>query len=155
MNYWRLSKVLHLNLSIFRLPFSYLKKISPDFAPESPLSWKKIPFAIFNLLFEILPSGLFKRFKDEAIATVQPLSISHYFLEAIILLPHSYVSSFLFLVLNNNHSTKDQHELPPLSPFPIRAEECSESVRNPSDRHTQTPQKPERADESRTQTHRN
>ena len=33
--------------------------------------------------------------------------------------------------------------------------ERSESVRNPSDRHTQTPQKPERVDESRTQTHRN
>ena len=31
----------------------------------------------------------------------------------------------------------------------------SEFVRNPSDCHTQTPQKPERADESRTQTHRN
>ena len=33
--------------------------------------------------------------------------------------------------------------------------ERSESVRNPSDRHTQTPQKPERVDESRTQAHRN
>ena len=32
---------------------------------------------------------------------------------------------------------------------------CSESVRNPSDRHTQTPQKPERAADSSTQTHRN
>ena len=36
-----------------------------------------------------------------------------------------------------------------------RREPCSESVRNPSDSHTQTPQKPERADDSRTQTHRN
>ena len=33
--------------------------------------------------------------------------------------------------------------------------EGSETVRNPSDRHTQTPQKPERTDESCTQTHRN
>ena len=33
--------------------------------------------------------------------------------------------------------------------------ERSEFVWNPSDRHSQTPQKPERADESRTQTHRN
>ena len=36
------------------------------------------------------------------------------------LLPHLNVSSLPFLLLNNNHSTKDQHEFPPLSPFPIR-----------------------------------
>ena len=89
--------------------------MSSDFAPESPLSREKILFAIFNFLFQIPPSDLFKRFKGEAIATVQPLSISDYFL-----IPHLNVSSLPFLLLNNNHSTKDQHEFPPLSPFPIR-----------------------------------
>ena len=48
------------------------------------MSREKIMFAVFNLLFEIPPPDLFKRFKGEAIATVQPLSISHNFLQAII-----------------------------------------------------------------------
>ena len=64
----------------FPLIIQLSQKMSPDFAPESPLSREKILFAIFNLLLEIPPSDLFKRFKGEAIATVQPLSISHYFL---------------------------------------------------------------------------
>ena len=112
-----------------------------------------ILFAIFNLLFEIPPSDLFKRFKGEAIATVYftLLPVSDH------LLPHLNVSSLPFLLLHNNHSTKDQPEFPPLSSFPIRgafgvrSESVGSSYPDPTKTRTRgrvpypDPQKPDRA----------
>ena len=72
---------LKFEFESFPLTIQLSQKMSRDFAPESPLSREKIMLANFNLLFEeIPPSDLFKHFKGEGIATVQPLSISHYFL---------------------------------------------------------------------------
>ena len=92
--------------------------MSLNFAPESPLS---------------------RRFKGEAIATVQPLSISLLPVSDHLLL-YLNVSSLPFLLLSNNHSTKDQHEFPPLSPFPIRGAfgVRSESVGSSYSDHTKT-----------------
>ena len=73
------------------------------------------------------------------------------------LLPHLNVSSLPFLVLNNIHCTKDQHEFPPLSPFPIRgtfgvrSESVGSSYPDPTKTRTRgrvpypDPQKPDRA----------
>ena len=132
--------------------------MSADFAPESPLSREKIMFAIFNLLFEIRPTiRFFQTFQRRShchCATVvyfTLLPVSDH------LLPHLNVSSLPFLLLNNNHSTKDQHEFPPLFPFPIRGAfgVRSESVGSlyPDSTKTRTrgrvpypyPQKPDRA----------
>ena len=90
--------------------------MSADFAPESPLSREKVLFAIFNLLFEIRPTiRFFKTFQRRShchCATVvyfTLLPVSDH------LLSHLNVSSLPFLLLNNNYSTKDQHEFPPFS----------------------------------------
>ena len=73
------------------------------------------------------------------------------------LLPHLNVSSLSFQLLNNNHSTKDQHEFPPLSFFPIqgafgvRSESVGSSYPDPTKIRTRgrvpysDPQKPDRA----------
>ena len=119
----------------------------PNFAPESPLSREKFLSAIFNLLFEIPPSDLFKNCATVVYFILPPAC------ERSLTSVSFYVTSFPFLVLNNNHSTKDPPGFLPylLFPFGVR----SESVRNPPDHHTQTPQKPERADDSRTQPNKN
>ena len=93
----------------------------PDFAPESLLSREKILFAIFNFLFAISSSDLFKRFKGEANCHYATVVYFKLLPASDHLNPQLNVSSLPFLVLNSNHSTKDQHEFPPLSPFPIRS----------------------------------
>ena len=150
--------------------------MSPDFAPESPPSPEKNSVCYFQSFVwnpTIRSIQTFQRQSHCHCATVVYfilLPVSDHLLPHLNmssatvvyftllpvsdhLLPHLIVSSLPFLVLNNNHSTKDQQSFLPCLLFPFG--ERSESVRNTSGRHTQTPQKPERTDESRTQTHRN
>ena len=80
--------------------------MSPDFAPESPLSREKILFAIFNLLFEIPPSsGFIQTFQRRSHCNCAAVVYFTLLLVSDHLLPHLNVSSLPFLLLNNNHST--------------------------------------------------
>ena len=94
----------------------------PNFAPESPLSREKFLSAIFNLLFEIPPSDLFKNCATVVYFILPPACQRS-------LTSVSFYVTFPFLVLNNNHSTKDppgflpclfSHSVCVRSPFGIR-----------------------------------